>query len=150
MLHLNGKLYCRAESLKPKPFVVINTVTLEEEKDEFELDKEDKNLEWKENEETGRSLTSTPLLTDGTYIYVIAQKKAPKKNPDALKEGEEPAQEEDNTKPPMLVVECYDPSSPSLPFVKEVFLYKNADFEPFIKSSNSVDFIKGNSFATNG
>jgi hypothetical protein len=33
-------LYCRAESLKPKPFVVINTVTLEEEKDEFELDKE--------------------------------------------------------------------------------------------------------------
>ena len=50
----------------------------------------------------------------------------------------------------MLVIECYDPSTPSFPFVKEIFLYKNADFEPFIKSSNSVYFIKNNSFATNG
>jgi hypothetical protein len=65
-------LYCRADSLKPKPFVVINQVTLEDEKEEFELDKEDHNLEWKTNEDTGRSLTSTPLLTDGNYIYVIA------------------------------------------------------------------------------
>lgn len=72
MVYLNGKLYCRAESLKPKPFVVINTQTLEEEKDEFELDKVDQNLEWKLSEETGRSLTYTPLLTDGEYLYVIA------------------------------------------------------------------------------
>jgi len=79
MLYHNGKLYLRADSIKPKPFVVINTVTLEEEKDEFELEKEDKNLEWKENEETGRNLTFSPLISDGHYIYVIAQKKAPKK-----------------------------------------------------------------------
>lgn len=79
LLFLNDKLYCRAESLKPKPFVVVNPQTLEEEKDEFELDKEDQNLEYKENEETGRSLTYTPLMTDGNYIYVIAQKKTPKK-----------------------------------------------------------------------
>jgi hypothetical protein len=65
--------------LKPKPFVVINPHTLEEEKDEFELDKVDQNLEWKTSEETGRSLTYSPLLTDGEYLYVIAQKKAPKK-----------------------------------------------------------------------
>jgi hypothetical protein len=50
----------------------------------------------------------------------------------------------------MLVIECYDPSTPSFQFVKEIFLYKNADFEPFIKASNSVDFIKSTSFATNG
>lgn len=79
LLYLNGKLYSRAESQKPKPFVSINPATLEEEKEEFELEKEDKNLEWKENEETGRSLTFTPLITDGEYIYVVAQKKAPKK-----------------------------------------------------------------------
>ncbi len=41
LLSLNNKLYCRAEGIKPKPFVVINPVTLEEEKDEFELEKED-------------------------------------------------------------------------------------------------------------
>ena len=81
LVHLNGKLYCRAEALKPKPFVVVNATTLEEEKDEFELEKEDQNLEWKENEETGRSLTHTPLMTDGNYLYVVAQKKAPKKKP---------------------------------------------------------------------
>ena len=79
LLYLNDKLYCRSESLKPKPFVTLNPSTLEEEKDEPELEKEDQNLEWKENEETGRSLTYSPLFTDGTYIYVVAQKKAPKK-----------------------------------------------------------------------
>jgi hypothetical protein len=51
---------------------VINPQTLEEEKDEIELEKEDKNLEYKENEETGRSLNYTPLFSDGTYIYVVA------------------------------------------------------------------------------
>jgi hypothetical protein len=79
LLYLNGKLYCRAEGLKPKPFVSINPNTLEEEKEEFELEKEDQNLEWKESEETGRSLLYTPLISDGHYIYVVAQKKAPKK-----------------------------------------------------------------------
>ena len=50
----------------------------------------------------------------------------------------------------MLVVELYDPLTPTYKFVRSVFLYKNADFEPFIKSSNSVDFIRDSSFATNG
>lgn len=79
LLHLHGKLYCRAESLKPKPFITLNPVTLEEEeKEEFELEKEDKNLEWKTNEETGRSLTYSPLFSDGNLIYVISQRHAPK------------------------------------------------------------------------
>ena len=34
--------------------------------------------------------------------------------------------------------------------MKEIFLYKNADFEPFIKNKNTVDFIKESSFTTNG
>ena len=51
---------------------MVNTQSLEEEKDEFELEKEDKNLEWKSSEETGRSLTFTPLMSDGEFIYVIS------------------------------------------------------------------------------
>lgn len=31
-----------------------------------------------------------------------------------------------------------------------MYLYKNEDFEPFIKKDNSIDFIKESSFATNG
>ena len=50
----------------------------------------------------------------------------------------------------MLVIECYDPQTPSFKFVREVFLYKNEDFEPFIKRQNSQDFIKESAFATNG
>jgi len=50
----------------------------------------------------------------------------------------------------MLVIECYDPSTPSLKFVKDVYLYKNEEFEPFIKRENSLDFIKESSFVTNG
>jgi hypothetical protein len=34
--------------------------------------------------------------------------------------------------------------------VREVPLYKNEEFEPFIKNSNSVDFLRDSSFATNG
>lgn len=50
----------------------------------------------------------------------------------------------------MIVIECYDPSTPSYKFVKDVFLYKNEDYEPFIKSSNSLDTIKDYNFVTNG
>ena len=71
LVFVNGKLYCRAESMKPKPFVVVNPETLEEEKDEFELEKEDQNLEWKSSAETGRSLTYTPLMSDGELLYVV-------------------------------------------------------------------------------
>lgn len=50
----------------------------------------------------------------------------------------------------MLVVECYDPHTPSFKFVREVSLYKNVEHEPFIKKSNSLDFIRDSCFITNG
>ena len=48
----------------------------------------------------------------------------------------------------MLVVECYDPST--FRFVKDISLFKNEEQVPFVKSLNSIDFLKQSSFATNG
>ena len=50
----------------------------------------------------------------------------------------------------MLVLECYDPQTPTYKFVKSVPLYKNEDYAPFIKESNSEELLKNSSFATNG
>ena len=40
MVFMNGKIYFRSEEMKPKPFVTIDPDTLEEMKEEFELEKE--------------------------------------------------------------------------------------------------------------
>ena len=74
-------------------------------------------------------------------------------NADEAKEGEEndgTDKKKDDQKPPMLVLECYDPQNSQFSFVREIYLYKNEDYEPFIDSKNSIDFIKESSFATNG
>ena len=44
-------------------------------KDEVELEFAEKNLEYKENDNTGRSLLNTPLFTDDNLIYVISQRR---------------------------------------------------------------------------
>ena len=83
LMFLNGKLYCRSSEVKPAPFVLLNPVTLEEEKTEEkedEVDKEGQTLAWAANEDTGRSLEFTPLITDGQLVYVIALQKTPKKS----------------------------------------------------------------------
>jgi hypothetical protein len=60
---------------------------------------------------------------------------------DDNKEGED-AENQDGSKkedgkPPMLMIEVYDPSTPSFKFIRQIYLYKNEDFEPFIKKTNS-------------
>ena len=67
---LNGKLLLRSERFRP--FVVINPHTLEEEKFESAFDKGALTLEWREDAESGRHLTSTPMFTDGTFLYVVS------------------------------------------------------------------------------
>jgi len=78
LLSFKGKLLVRCEDYKPKPFAIIDPDTLEETKEEVELEKEDQSLEWKEDKEKGRTLHTSPLFTDGRYVYVVAQVREPK------------------------------------------------------------------------
>jgi hypothetical protein len=79
MMLFKGKLYIRYKELAPAPFVMVDTNTLKKiEMDpalKFEPKEGDKHsLQWKsQDEETGRALTYTPLITDGQYLYVIAR-----------------------------------------------------------------------------
>ena len=65
-------------------------------------------------------------------------------------EEEGAEQSEDKKTIPNLVVEVYDPSTPSYKFIREITLYKNKDLKPFVKLDNSEVFLKEISFATNG
>jgi hypothetical protein len=97
-------------------------------------------LQWtEENEETGRSLAYTPLVTDGTYVYVIARQGRPK--------GEQAPEDEEVVH--KLVVEVYNPAN-SFEFVRAVTLYKDKHFEPFVKEKNSEDWLRAAQWATNG
>jgi len=79
MMLFGGKLYMRHEGIKPAGFMIIDKETLLEIKQEPELNFDPKegqtqSLKWVEKDEkTGRSLEYTPLITDGTNIYVIAK-----------------------------------------------------------------------------
>lgn len=83
MMIFDGKIFIRYKELKdrspPVPFVMVDKNTLKEIKMDPELKFEPKeednhSLLWSDrDEETGRSLMYTPLITDGQYIYVIAR-----------------------------------------------------------------------------
>jgi hypothetical protein len=146
---LDGKLYFRHVDIKPAPFVLIDRDTLEEVKLDEELKFEPKegqkeSLQWAdEHEETKRSLAYTPLVTDGTYVYVIARQGQPER-PDG-----EQAPDDEEEAVIKLVVEVYDPAK-SFEFVKSVILYKNKHFEPFVKDKNSEEWLRKTQWATNG
>ena len=147
LMLLDGKLYFRHPGIKPAPFVLIDRDTLEEVKLDEELKFEPKegqiqSLQWaEEHEETKRSLAYTPLVTDGTYVYVIARQGQP--------EAEQAPDDEEEQAVIKLVVEVYDPAK-SFEFVKSVILYKNKHFEPFVKDKNSEDWLRRTQWATNG
>ena len=98
-------------------------------------------MKWVEKDEkTGRSLEYTPLITDGTYIYVIAKEKDPKS------EEQKDADEEEDAAP-KLVLEVYDQE---YKFVRGVTLCKRNAATPFKKSDNSDDWMRKTKWATNG
>jgi len=147
LMLLGGKLYLRHSDIKPVPFVIINKETLEEVKQEPELKYEPKEGETRSiqytetNEETGRTLGYTPLVTDGTLVYVIARQGLSKEVKD--KAGE------DVSKDLKYVVEVYDPAK-NFEFVRAVPLIKNQHFEPFVKESKDEAWLRAAQWATNG
>lgn len=153
MVYINGKILLR--SSETKPFVYVDPETLKEEEVELDFEGiEGPTIEWKTNEETGRSLTYSPLMFDGTYLYMISRNKAVKnkeeiKNEDEEEKARREAEEEELLKqPPKLVLECFDPKD-KFKFVSSVILKKNSEAN-FVKSDNSEDWLKETNFATNG
>lgn len=77
-------------------------------------------IEWTEtNEETGRYLGKTPLITDGNLLYLISVRNQSKSEKEAQKDEEEPSDFK-----PRLVCEVYDPAQ-NFKFLREVTLYKD-------------------------
>lgn len=148
MMLFNDQLYIRHKDLAPAPFVIVDKNTLKEIKQEPELKFEPKegdhhSIQWKEKDETtGRSLTYSPMICDGQYLYLISQQYLSKEQQEA---------EEDNDGPgfPDLVVEIYD-CNKSFEFVRKVTLFKNKQLDKYRKSSNSISWLKSTTWATNG
>lgn len=137
LVFIKDKLILR--SSEATPYRVVDPETLEEKeyKEEEEDEEEDeeqrkekknkKTLKWEANEDTGRSLTFSPLFTDGQFLYVISKLKVPKLNgksclltisEDDLKDLEEDEKakirkehEEKEQEKPKLAVEKFDPEN---------------------------------------
>lgn len=90
LVFIKDKLILR--SSEATPYRIVDPETLEEKeyKEEEEEEEEDeekkkekknrKTLKWEANEDTGRSLTFSPLFTDGHFLYIISKLKVPKLN----------------------------------------------------------------------
>lgn len=120
MMLYDGKLYVRYKELAPEPFIVLDKHTLREvdvdPDQDYEPEEGGKSIHWTErDEDTGRSLAYTPLITDGKHVYVIARYFESKEQKEARAgNGSEPC--------PDLVVEVYDPSD-NFRFIRQVTLY---------------------------
>lgn len=148
MMLFEDVLLVRYKDLAPAPFVKVDKNTLKEIKQETEVKYDPKegdhhSIQWKEKDETtGRSLTYTPLITDGALLYVICQQYQTKEQLEAEDEADGPDH-------PDLVVEIYD-CNKDFEFVRKVTLYKNKQLDKFKKESNSTSWLKRSQWATNG
>ncbi len=78
LLYLNGKLLLRSAKDHEQPFYVIDPFTLEETKEDFDLEKDQPTVEWREDKDNNRYMTDSPLFTDSNFIYVVSYKKPEK------------------------------------------------------------------------
>jgi hypothetical protein len=176
MVLFKGQLYVRNADDKPLPFKIydadsLERVEIEDEEKRYEPPEgETRSIQWTElNEDTGRQLGATPLITDGTYLYVVSLQQKTK----AEKEKVSAVSGEDDK--PKLVVEIYDPNpnkseknrrskkdrkgeagSPeqqqgsAYKFVRQVTLYKNEHKTLFCKHDNKPEIFSHTEWATNG
>lgn len=140
MLFFNKRIYVRTIEDKSKPFHVVEPETLEIDKDFPEVKFAEEaacslSKFQEEPDKEGRTLKESPFFTDGTYFYVVAQKKLTAENED---EGIF-----------SMVVEVYNPSS-NFDFVRSITLYKNKQKDLFVKEHNSLEFIMKANWHTNG
>jgi len=140
MLFFNNRIFVRSINDKSKLLHVVDPDTLEVDKEypELKFAEDATNSLGKlveEPDKDGRTLKQSPFFTDGTYFYVVSQKKEQTEN-----EDESLFQ---------LVVEVYNPAN-NFEFVRSFPLYKNQQKDLFMKESNNIDFIMNANWHTNG
>lgn len=119
--YLNGKLYLRNPSKADAMVLVFDALTLKFDKEATEAIKPSEleneitmALMEKEDKKTGRKLSAGPFFTDGTYLYVVSQKKH-------IRQAEE--DEDAPLLPTACVVEQYCPKE--FKHLKSTVLMKN-------------------------
>lgn len=132
---LGDKLYIGHKILADvkKPFIIVDKNTLKpvgEEEVKYDAPEgQNQSLLWTDVDEKGRSLTYTPLITDGKLIYVISRCTPPEDEAAAEKKGYT-----------QLVVEVYDPQQ-GYKFIRMLTLMKKNQANPFRKKDNTVEFL---------
>lgn len=150
---LNGKLYVRHEGHqksddKPaRAFAILNKDTLEELPYEGEVhtttleDGTTRSLHWVEaGAKGGRALAQSPLLTDGSNVYVVSRRLPTAADREAA--GSEAVT--------TLWLEKYTGPEDNFKFVSEVRLNKNVLGERLLKDSNSKEWLSNTSWACDG
>ncbi|CDW82480.1 hect e3 ubiquitin [Stylonychia lemnae] len=129
---LNGKLLCRSSS-QVNGIIEINTDTLQETAVKQDV------MVYPEQKDVERKVYNNTLMTDGVYLYLVAEKISKVASQETNDDHE--ASDTEESKETKITIEQYDGTKPNLDFVREVTLFRNQEGEPINKEDFDFDTL---------